>query len=477
MAAISALGPKAPVNLNRPVVAGPLLGAAPQAKTAVAPPITDLNQVKVPAQGKIPTTLLNVSFDLNQGFVKNVNGQFSLNGKPFRYVGTNMYSLAREKPETQEKMLKDAAEAGFTVVRFWASETYGATTEGLQQLCDLAKKYNLKLIPCLADRWVMSEQERHGDQWFKSGYKEKYLPRVLEMTSQLKDRPEIMIWELINEPESESFEAMYNFTSEVSSAIKAQNPNQMISLGTIGGIGDKFGSQLSRLSTDNFKKLYAIPTLDAASIHDYSYDSTVLERLDILYRFSGETEKGKSFGKADQVLSWMSRKVDNAALDLLGTQLQRPWTLRGIWDNMNNQNIEDAKALKKPLYIGEVGFKQSHGDDRQKLLKLDISRAMDKGVQGYTLWSFEAQNRSIDGHDYGFREKDNFAPIVKAWNSHFAEQATGQASKAPAGDNFSLLHQAGQQLKSGMQQTHSAIQHADQKLGGWVPDLLYGWLK
>jgi len=445
----------------------------PSNATAGPVPAKDQLQLSSPKATALPAQPLKLP---SSGFVKNSNGQFTVDGKPFRYVGTNMYSLAKEKPEVQEKMLKDAAEHGFTVVRFWAYENYGATPEVMERLCDLAAKYQLKLIPCLADRWVMSEADRKDDHFYKSGFERTYLPRVLDMTEKLKDRPEIMIWELVNEPETEEFASMYHFSKTVSEAIKKTAPNQLISLGTIGGIGDKFGSQLSRFSTDSFRQLYAIPSLDAASIHNYSYDATVLERMDILYRFSGEEEKGARFGKADQVLSWASRKVDNWALNTLGLQIQNPLTLRGRWDQMNQENIQIAKDLGKPLYIGEVGFKQAHGEDRQKLLRLDIARSMQAGVQGYTLWSYQAQGKSVDGHDYGFDDRDKLAPVVKEWNRYFAAQAEyptlANKMPAPAADNFSAVHRLGQSIKATAQGavagTRSLLTGAGQQVYHWL---------
>ncbi|MBT9544350.1 MAG: cellulase family glycosylhydrolase [Candidatus Sericytochromatia bacterium] len=470
----------------------PATAPPPSKNPTAAEPIQPADQLQLSTGSTKATALPAQPLKLpHSGFVKNNHGQFSVEGKPFRYVGTNMYSLAKEKPEVQEKMLKDAAEHGFTVVRFWAYENYGATPEILQRLCDLAAKYQLKLIPCLADRWVMSEADRKDDHFYKAGFERSYLPRVLDMTEKLKDRPEIMLWELVNEPETEEFESMYHFSKTVSEAIKKTNPNHLISLGTIGGIGDKFGSQLSRLSTESFRKLYAIPSLDAASIHNYSYDATLLERLDILARFSGEHEKGAQFGKADQVLSWASRKVDNWALNTLGVQIQNPLTLRGRWDQMNQENIQIAQDLGKPLYIGEVGFKQTHGEDRQKLLRLDIARSMQAGVQGYTLWSYQAQGKSMDGHDYGFDDRDNLAPVVKEWNQYFSAQAAdpelAKSLKLPAGDNFSGLHQMGNAIQStaqgavsimatGAKQVYRGIEVLDRRLGDTVPDLLYGWL-
>jgi endo-1,4-beta-mannosidase len=316
----------------------------------------------------------------------------------------------------------------------------------------------------------MSDADRKDDHFYKQGYQREYLPRVEKMVTQLKDRPEIMIWELINEPETESFEAMHHFTTTVSQAIKAKAPNHLISLGTLGGVGDRFGSQLSRFSGENIRRLYAIPTLDAASIHNYAYDATVLERLDLYHRFKGDPQTGTYFGKADQVLSWGSRQVDELALKALGTQLYNPLTLRGAWENLNQQNVQAARELGKPLYVGEVGFKKFHGENRANLLRVDLARTMQAGAQGYLLWSYEAQNCSQDGHDYGFKDADQFAPVVQEWNRYFAQLAAhpeqAKTLKPPAGDNFSLRHQTGNYLEQ-----------TDKALGDWIPDLLYDWMK
>ncbi|MBK8549864.1 MAG: cellulase family glycosylhydrolase [Ignavibacteria bacterium] len=104
------------------------------------------------------------------------------------------------------------------------------------------------------------------------------------MVSSFKYREEILLWELINEPSTDSFEDIYNFSKTASEFIKSKDPNHLISIGTIGGIGDKFGNFFSRFNINNFEKLYSINTLDAVSIHDYSFSSTLFERLDIYHR-------------------------------------------------------------------------------------------------------------------------------------------------------------------------------------------------
>lgn len=328
----------------------------------------------------------NVFQEQDKGFVKNTDGKFTIEGKPFRYIGANMYDLGREKPDVTEKMVQDAAKEGFSVIRFWAFSN--TSKEKMEQICDLGKKYNIKFIPVLANNWGMKPGEKENDNWYRESYKKEYLPYVKEMVNTFKDRPEIMTWELVNEPETEKFDSIYNFTKDVSSTIHKIDNNHLVSIGTIGGAGDKMGSQFTRLSASNFKKLNEISTLDAVSIHDYSYDARALERLDINYRNKGEKETAAKFQKWDNITSQLSRKTDKFFLDNFNTLIYKPLTIRGIWNNLNQEDIKIAKDLKKPLYVGEVGFKKSHGEDRKKLIDLDMNRYFNQGAQGYMLWSF-----------------------------------------------------------------------------------------
>jgi endo-1,4-beta-mannosidase len=349
-------------------------------------------------------------------YVKNIGGNFSLNDHTYKFIGTNMYDLANEKSDTTEKMIKDAADHGFTTIRFWAGN---ASAAKLTEICDAAQKYNVKLLPVLENHYSIPAAENKDDYWYKEGYKKNYLPHLKELVQTSKNRPEIMMWELINEPSTKKFDNIYSFTKDVSAIINSIDKNHLITIGTIGGVVDKFGGELSRVSLGNFKKLYSLPDLDAVSVHDYSYDARVLERLDINARSTGNPDAAKRFNTLDKHFSFLTKKLDKFVLDNFNTTIYTPFSLRGAWNLFNEADIKIAKELQKPVFWGEAGFKKEHGEDRKKLLDNDISKRLSEGVQGYMLWSFEAQGRSIDGHDYGFTEKDGLAPVVKKWNASF----------------------------------------------------------
>jgi hypothetical protein len=90
--------------------------------------------------------------------------------------------------------------------------------------------------------------------------------------------------------------------------------------------------------------------------------------------------------------------------------------MRSVWNRYNNKDIEFAGSIKKPLYIGEVGFKSGMNRARAKILELDIAEKFSRGVSGYILWSFEAQGWNRDGHNYGFGIDDGCGEIVREWN-------------------------------------------------------------
>ena len=71
------------------------------------------------------------------------------------------------------------------------------------------------------------------------------------------------------------------------------------------------------------------------------------------------------------------------------------------------------KKLNKPVYIGEIGFKKNMGGYRKIIIEREYKKYFKSGVSGILLWSFEAEDRSKDGHDYGFDESDDFKETIK----------------------------------------------------------------
>ncbi|MEP7146346.1 MAG: cellulase family glycosylhydrolase [bacterium] len=352
---------------------------------------------------------------MENNFVTVKDGKFYLCKKTFSFIGANMYELASVASSITEAMLRDAAGEGFRVVRFWAFEP--AKKNKLTEICDFANELKLKIIPVLSDPTGYLQNYKIENEWYQTGYKNNYLKYAADLVSSLKDRNEILLWELINEPVTDSFEDLYNFTKGASEKIKSADPNHLISIGTIGGVGDKFGNFFSRFKIENFEKLYSIETLDCVSIHDYSFNSTLFERLDILYRLKGKQKSSEFYSVVNKIINFIPFEIDKLTLRKLNDTLDFPATLRSIWRSFNRRNVQIAEKLNKPLYVGEVGFKKALGGLRKSVLEMEIKNYFDEGVAGVLLWSFEARGRSLDGHDYGFNSEDGFAEFINKWNA------------------------------------------------------------
>ncbi len=351
-------------------------------------------------------------------FVKVNNSAFHLSGKPFRFVGANVYELANVESSITKKIIEDAASAGFSVLRFWLFENKPVNEQvsKLNEICDAANPYGIKLIVSLADKWGYLQNYKIDEAWYKGGYRDDYLKYVKAITGEFKNRSEIMIWELINEPETDYFDIFYEFAKTASEEIKSVNSNHLLSVGTVGGIGDKFGSYLSVFKKSNFRKLYSLNSLDTVSLHDYSYDSGIFERLDILYRFKGELKKAERYSGLGSRIEKPFAGLDSYFLKK-GKLVRFPLTLRWLWNIYNKRDVSFAKSINKPVYVGEIGFKNIPGRDRVKIMDLDIVSKFKNGITGIMLWSFEAQGWNKDGHDYGFSMGEGIEEVVKKWNN------------------------------------------------------------
>lgn len=350
---------------------------------------------------------------MSEDILRPFNGKLVLNGKPFRFFGVNMYELAYVDDDVMAKMLNSAAEQGFNAVRFWAFASM--PLEKLRRICELSSTLRLKLIPVFADMNEYLQGFRVDEEWFKNGFRDRYLKYVEAIVKEFKVSREIMIWEIFNEPVTSDFKLIYNFAQHVSEKIKELDPLHVVSIGTIGGVGDKFGNEFSRFSYSNFKKLYSITSLDAVSLHDYSFSSSVLERADLYYRLKARSRRSFALNKLDTIIGALPDAIDETLIRKFGRTFDFPLSLRSIWKFYNQLDLLIARSLGKPVYIGEIGVKKKYRDLRKAILEHQIRIHFDSGISGAVLWSFETQGRSLDGHDYGFDEKDGFGKLAETF--------------------------------------------------------------
>ena len=291
-----------------------------------------------------------------------------LDGKPFRFVGINAYDLANlgERSESElEKTLKTIAASGTDVVR--VSCYAGHSPESLQRVLDTSTRLGLGLrfIPVLGNQWkdmeTGSEAKQKDAAWYKDGYKTTYLPHVQEMVKALGNRPEILMWEPINEPDVLNSAAVTRFTADAAHTIKANG-------GSLVGISN-VGTVLVGLHPGYYHAMAAIPDVDVISLHDYA-------------------------------ANYSQNPVVQTMLGFVGNQLIAAESLT-------------ARLANKPFYIGEVGTKITQGGKDSKTVATpagsmagDLAKArtaIGHGAQGVLLWGPSPDGHSTDGHGYNMR--------------------------------------------------------------------------
>jgi hypothetical protein len=309
--------------------------------------------------------------------VLRAGSQFQVDGKPFQFAGVNAYDLAATAHRSQaelEKQLKTIAASGATVVRFWAFACY--PTADIQNVLDTSQRLGLGLrfIPVLGDQWhwieTGSDKKFKDEAWYKDGYKQNYLPHLRETVKALGNRPEVLLWEVINEPivKPWQFDTFYDFAKTAAHEVKA-NGGRMAAIGSFGGLQ-------AGLLPHQYAKLAKLNDIDAISMHDYART----------WHSVGVTEK---LTKA--VLTWFGDK-------------------ELAWD------AQTAQKAGKPFYIGEVGTKVRHAgwkvsEDMPQVrtpveaMAGNLARgqfAFQKGASGVLLWGPQADGKSKDGHGFGF---------------------------------------------------------------------------
>jgi len=223
----------------------------------------------------------------NGAFVTVEGTDFYLDGRKFRFAGTNAYYLwygAFDPSSVQPnqgcvtELLDDAEALGLNVIRTWGSAEgvwkYGycfqptlgdydeATFAHFDRVVQEAANRNLKLIVTLVNNWSDFGGMNRYNTWCGAGshdefytnastkaayqnYVRYFLNRENSLTGVLyKEDPTIMAWELANEPRcrSDPTGATLNaWIEQMSGFIKSIDTNHLVTTGIDGGYLDKEG--------------------------------------------------------------------------------------------------------------------------------------------------------------------------------------------------------------------------------------------
>jgi aryl-phospho-beta-D-glucosidase BglC (GH1 family) len=341
-------------------------------------------------------------------FVTRSGTRFELGGKPFRFVGANLYDAAATdlyscSPETRlsdGKLRKAMAylhdKAGATVVRFWAYQTYtdsGKDFSGIDRVIDAARAEGLRVIPVLDDgpgdcttgQPGESKASWQNDTWYTQGYKTPYGDAVLSyrdyvaaITHHYRNNPTIMAWMMMNEAETSTRNqgdqtALADFALDIGTLIKSEDPHHLVTLGTQG-------NGAPGTSGRDFAAIYSQPVLDFAEVHDWAR-----------YGSDEEALPGSIDGKLPA--------PDSPGCTALTAKIACSFAI--------------AKQLGKPLIVGEAGVQAKNDADRERragLLQAKMNAAFAAGASGYLIW--QANTLNTDGYALIIGQDDPLVEVL-----------------------------------------------------------------
>lgn len=254
-------------------------------------------------------------------FVQRRDKDFILNGKEFKFVGTNNYYLHYKNNQAIDDVFKQANDMGIKVIRMWGFgdgektktqnnfsiqptmgdyQSRNGEVDGLERMdysIAQAKKYGIKVILVLTNYWedfggmeeykkwnnLEKKEDFYTNKKAKEAYK-NYVSMLLNRKNQYtgieyKNDPTIFAWELANEPrnpEDKSGKQVTEWAKEMSAYIKNIDKNHMVSVGDEGFL---FGKEEGYKKEGNWaydgsqgvnwEELIQIPTIDFGTVHLY----------------------------------------------------------------------------------------------------------------------------------------------------------------------------------------------------------------
>lgn len=322
----------------------------------------------------------------NSSFVKRGGDKLTLDGKPYRFTGLNVYNANSrfncwyplQDGDALERSLKHIGSG--RVMRAWFFQ-HLATAEGARdwsafdKTLAVARRNGVKVIPVLGDQWGGgcegwrdTPSGYKTSSWYQSGYRsaagsapglpQSYRDFVAAVTRRYRDDPTVLAWQLMNEAESktsvdgeclpDAAAVLRTWAGDMARLVKRIDPNHLLSIGTIGG--GQCGT-----SGDEYKSLHDIPEVDLCEYHDYSLEA------------------------------------------MPGDQ----------WNGLTVR-LRQAQNLGKPLFIGEAGIRPEHLggtlEARAALFKAKMDAQFAAGISGYLMWAWrnaEYGGSNVNDFDIG----------------------------------------------------------------------------
>lgn len=352
----------------------PLVGAAATPNRIFLPSCTSGSTVELQQTSTRASSASLVTASSASGFVTRAGENLLLNGERYSFVGANVSYLAGPFfPESNaEEIIADLSASGVQVVRAWVLPWNDL--DRVERMLDLGRKYNI--------RFILTLQDFYGNldgSCFKR-YRTTDLPHIQKVVSRFAERPEIVVWELMNEPTCpasdsglDCWDALYRWAEVTSGEIKRLDPNHLVAIGSQNaGFDDQ--------SRGVFRRVHALDTVDLVSVH-------------------------RQAGKLPE------------------------------------RELAIGHELGKPIYMGEVGM-LGHDESCQPLpnnalegraqaIASDLRQSLQAGVDGYLLWQYAYGGVDMGSHTEYFCGVFDYFGDDPVWDVIRAARGTALLGGSP----------------------------------------------
>lgn len=338
-----------------------------------------------------------------RGFVGRSGQQLVLNGLPYRFTGMNVYNANSVNNFWYTMGTGPALDTALTqagpgkkVIRAWFGQylanPYGAGLDwsAFDHTLAVAKAHGYRVVV------TMGSQDGSFDDgiakglssgWYQSGYRTvvspvfspwrarnalTYKAYVGRLVARYRNDPTVLMWQLMNEPEPKpddgvctvaaddsAAKALRGFADDMGAYVHGLDPDHLVSLGSIG-------TGQCGLGGERYQYVHASPGIDLLEMHDYV-----------------------------------------AAQDIIGDQ----------WNGMALR-LQQAKALDKPLFVGEMGIDPAQVgglEARAARFRSKLTAQFAAGVVGVLAWEWRADGVR-DGDPFVFGAGDPLLAALQLGN-------------------------------------------------------------
>jgi hypothetical protein len=270
-----------------------------------------------------------------RGITVRAGDQLAIDGQPFTFFGVNAhYMLDTAFDEGKvEPLLAEMADRGINTVRLFYFPYHDP--DRMERLLDAGKRHGIRFVVTLDDDVFK------GVNWFiDKEAQAKYVQHLDQTVQRFKDRPEVLMWELVNEPtcgegryDDDCLETIRGWIGDMARRVVAIDPCRPVSTGSIGD-GNYESEQRS------FRVASRKPGVGIVSVHRRDVD---------------KSEGELAFAKDEQM----------------------PIFYGEIYDEAFDDSCNPLGGDRSP-------------SQRARRVKSDLRTALDDGVDGYLLWDYAA---------------------------------------------------------------------------------------